>query len=86
MTIAASFGSFIGSAAGKTGAYAKHAVLAGASHAGAFGAHTVAAARESYAAKDAELAVRRAELNAARTARGALPTPARKSQRKLVTE
>ena len=85
MTIAASFGSFIGTAAGKSGAYAKHAVLAGASHAGAFGAHTVAATRESYAAKDAELAERRAELNAARNTRGALPVPQRKSQRKLAT-
>lgn len=85
MTIAASLGSFVGAAAGKSGAYAKHAVLAGASHAGAFGAHTVAATRESYAAKDAELAERRAELDAVRNARGALATPERKSQRKLAT-
>lgn len=85
MTIAASFGSFIGTAAGKSGAYAKHAVLAGASHAGAFGAHTVATARTSYALKDQQLAERRAELDAVRNARGALPVPQRKSQRKLAT-
>lgn len=85
MTISASFGSFVGSAAGKTGAYAKHAVLSSTAHAGVFGAAVVDTTRTSYALKDQELAARRAELDAVRNARGALPTPARKSQRKLAT-
>lgn len=86
MSIAASLGSFVGSSAGKTGAFAKHAVLATAGHAGMFGATALDSARASYALKDQELAVRRAELNAARQLRGAvkLPTPpAPAKQRKL---
>lgn len=83
MSFSASFGSFIGSSAGKAGAYAKHAALASAAHAGVFGASVADATRASYVATDATLAERRAELNAARNARGALPTPQRTSRRKL---
>lgn len=75
MSFAASFGSIVGSTAGKTGALAKHAVLSSAGHAGVFGATLVDSARTSYSIKDQELAQRRAELNEARQLRGAVKLP-----------
>ncbi len=76
-----SFASTLGKSLGNTGAYAKHAVIAS----GIGSVNFVAAAREAtveqYRIKDAELATRRDELRAARTA--ALPVPAVRRQRKI---
>lgn len=80
MSIAKTLGSSVGSAA----AYSKHAVLATGLHGGTFIGDFVAEVAVGYAAKDAELAVRRDELRAAREAR-AVAIPVAKRARKLAT-
>lgn len=81
MTIATT----IGGAIGTTGAYAKHAALRTVSGSGSFAADVWNATTTSYAAKDAELAERRAEIAAARQGAAAVLTPPVRKQRKLAT-
>lgn len=77
MTIATT----IGSAIGTSGAYVKHAALRTATGSGSFVADVYASAVAGYAAKDAELAERRAEIAAAREAGPALVAPKRGAKR-----
>ncbi len=56
----------IGSSIGKSAAYAKHGTVMTANHSGSFVRDTLSAVSESYRAKDAELAQRRAEYAALR--------------------
>lgn len=56
------FGAAIGSALGKSAAYAAHGAISAGRYTGQFGADLVAGTREGYATKSAELAERRAQL------------------------
>lgn len=73
----------LGSATGNTAAYAKHTVLASGLHSSNFVDAYLDATRTQYAAKDAELAARRAELRAAREAVAEIAVPVRRRQTPL---
>jgi len=76
-----SFASTFGKTLGNTGAYIKHGAIASGIGSINFVAQTREAAVEQFRAKDAELAVKRDELRAQRTA--ALVVPATRRQRKI---
>lgn len=78
-----SIASTIGTGIGNTGAYAKHAALRTATGSGSFVAEIYTSTLDAYAAKDAELAERRAQIAAARAAGPALAAPKVVRQRKI---
>lgn len=69
-----SFTTALANTTANTAAYAKHAALSTGLHATKFGREYSAGVSAQYAVKDRELAARRAELSAARTAVAAIPS------------
>lgn len=79
-----SISSTLGTGIGNTGAYGKHVALSAGRNGQGFIASLVVSTREAYAAKDAQLAERRAQVAAARAAVIAgTPAPKVVRQRKM---